>query len=285
MRREILQPEVHDRYTFASKFAAYQAREYPPKLCPFTHAAWTHPRTTQAISEAAGIPLQIIMDLEVGHVNFQIGEGGPAALRELSPTPSAPYPPSEQKYESTKESVSLHRDAYPFVCVLMLSDCTTMQGGETALQTGDGGIVKVRGPNAGSATVLQGLHVAHSALQAMNAPERITMVTSYRAQDPMVNDLSWLENIKHMSVPNRLNYQWTHYRMELMSQRFAKMAKMLKDKKDLTPDDDEAKVVDVKAMRKWLGDQMKYIEATADELWDEPESLNRIGGGMVRAKL
>lgn len=39
-----------------------------------------------------------------------------------------------------------HRDSYPFVCVTMLSDCTGMVGGETALKTASGEIMKVRGP-------------------------------------------------------------------------------------------------------------------------------------------
>lgn len=39
-----------------------------------------------------------------------------------------------------------HRDSYPFVCVTMLSDCAEMTGGETALKTATGEIMKVRGP-------------------------------------------------------------------------------------------------------------------------------------------
>jgi len=39
-----------------------------------------------------------------------------------------------------------HHDSYPFVCVTMLSDCTGMTGGETALKTASGEIMKVRGP-------------------------------------------------------------------------------------------------------------------------------------------
>ena len=42
--------------------------------------------------------------------------------------------------------VGWHRDSYPFVCVLMMSDTTGMIGGETALRTGNGEIKKVRGP-------------------------------------------------------------------------------------------------------------------------------------------
>lgn len=49
-------------------------------------------------------------------------------------------------WEDDKPIVDWHRDSYPFVCVTMLSDCASMQGGETALRTGDGNIMKVRGP-------------------------------------------------------------------------------------------------------------------------------------------
>jgi hypothetical protein len=42
--------------------------------------------------------------------------------------------------------VGWHRDSYPFVCVLMMSDTTGMVGGETALRTGTDEIKKVRGP-------------------------------------------------------------------------------------------------------------------------------------------
>lgn len=43
--------------------------------------------------------------------------------------------------------VGWHRDSYPFVCVLMMSDTAGMIGGETALRTGTGEIRKVRGPS------------------------------------------------------------------------------------------------------------------------------------------
>lgn len=39
-----------------------------------------------------------------------------------------------------------HTDSYPFFCVTMLSDCTDMIGGETALRNGNGEVVEVRGP-------------------------------------------------------------------------------------------------------------------------------------------
>lgn len=42
--------------------------------------------------------------------------------------------------------VAWHYDSFPFVCVVMLSDCQGMVGGETALRTASGEVMKVRGP-------------------------------------------------------------------------------------------------------------------------------------------
>jgi hypothetical protein len=39
-----------------------------------------------------------------------------------------------------------HFDSVPFVTVIMLSDCSNMVGGETAIRTSSGEVVKVRGP-------------------------------------------------------------------------------------------------------------------------------------------
>ena len=48
-------------------------------------------------------------------------------------------------------SVAWHYDSVPFVCVVMLSDCTDMVGGETALRMPSGVTMKVRGPSTVSA--------------------------------------------------------------------------------------------------------------------------------------
>lgn len=56
-------------------------------------------------------------------------------------------------WEDDKPVVGWHTDSYPFVCVLMLSDCTDMVGGETALRTADGNVIKVRGPDMVSPTI------------------------------------------------------------------------------------------------------------------------------------
>lgn len=76
------------------------------------------------------------MDYEIGHVNLSI----PGEKKEFD----------SQKLiceDDGEAVVGWHRDSYPFVCVLMMSDTTGMVGGETALRTGTGEIKKVRGPS------------------------------------------------------------------------------------------------------------------------------------------
>lgn len=83
------------------------------------------------ISKIAGVDLVPAIDYEIGHVNM-----------------SAPKLMAEEHGCASEEKpiVGWHRDSYPFVCVLMLSDTCGMVGGETALRTGGGTIMKVRGP-------------------------------------------------------------------------------------------------------------------------------------------
>jgi hypothetical protein len=75
------------------------------------------------------------MDYEIGHINMSV----PGAKQQ--------YKKDAVITEDDEDAiVGWHRDSYPFVCVLMMSDCTGMIGGETALRTGTGEIKKVRGP-------------------------------------------------------------------------------------------------------------------------------------------
>lgn len=96
------------------------------------HEACTHPQTLKIISDIAGVELVPVMDVEVGNINISVKAGEQDA--------AATQPPDDPP-------VTLwHRDSYPFVCVVMMSDASKMRGGETALRTGSGDIVKVRGP-------------------------------------------------------------------------------------------------------------------------------------------
>lgn len=49
-------------------------------------------------------------------------------------------------YGDETSAVAWHYDSFPFVCVTMVSDCTDMVGGETAIKLPSGEVRKVRGP-------------------------------------------------------------------------------------------------------------------------------------------
>ena len=91
------------------------------------------------------------MNCEIAHVNFSV-KTEKETQEEL-----AAIDRERQEYENDEgisgcpweddsPVVGWHTDSYPFVCVLMLSDCTNMVGGETALRTPNGQVMKVRGP-------------------------------------------------------------------------------------------------------------------------------------------
>lgn len=101
----------------------------------FIFEAWKHPETLEIVSRIAGVELVPVMDYEIGHINISV------------PGSKIHVDNKDHNDEDDENSVvGWHRDSYPFVCVLMLSDTTSMIGGETALRTGTGEIKKVRGP-------------------------------------------------------------------------------------------------------------------------------------------
>ena len=101
----------------------------------FVAEAWKSRKTLEIISRIAGIDLVPVIDYEIGHTNISI----PGAIKKDKGGVIIAV-------ENGKAVVDWHRDSYPFVCVLMMSDTTGMVGGETALKTGTGGVMKVRGP-------------------------------------------------------------------------------------------------------------------------------------------
>jgi hypothetical protein len=115
------------------------------RYAPFTYDLWKHPETLAIVSKIAGIDLVTEMDLEIGHVNLSVKSKEIDAIKERAQF-EADEGISGCPWEDDAPIVGWHRDSYPFVCVTMLSDCTDMVGGETALRTGTGEIMKVRGP-------------------------------------------------------------------------------------------------------------------------------------------
>jgi hypothetical protein len=101
----------------------------------------------------AGVELVPWGNYEIAHINFST-KSAAQVREELAEVESRKRAHAEDEGigdcindDDKKPIVGWHKDSYPFVCVLMLSDCTNMIGGETALVTGKGGIEKIRGPS------------------------------------------------------------------------------------------------------------------------------------------
>jgi hypothetical protein len=77
-----------------------------------------------------------MIDLEIASVNISVEHpGGGEVVDKSTEIQGDPIPVTKW-----------HFDSYPFVVVLMMSDASNMVGGETAIKTPSGEIIKVRGP-------------------------------------------------------------------------------------------------------------------------------------------
>jgi hypothetical protein len=119
------------------------------RYAPFVYDAWQSPTVLDIVSKIAGIDLVPQMDFEIAHINISVQDDPEAVVAEALQEKAhrdADEGVSGCPWEDDHPIVDWHTDSYPFVCVTMLSDCTDMIGGETALRKGDGEIMKVRGP-------------------------------------------------------------------------------------------------------------------------------------------
>lgn len=109
------------------------------RCAPFVYDTWKNSEVLRIVSEIAGIELVPAMDLDISHINL---------CSKISETAEEETLSAHRNDEDDDKGalVGWHTDSYPFVCVVMLSDCSQMIGGETALRTGTGTIMKVRGP-------------------------------------------------------------------------------------------------------------------------------------------
>lgn len=179
-----------------------------------------------------------------------------------------------------KAIVGWHRDSYPFVCVLMMSDTTGMVGGETALRTGFGDIKKVRGPSKvyplpslitnnksntplqGCAVVLQGRYIDHQALAAFGGQERITMVTSFRPRSPRIRDDTVLNTVRPISNLSDLYGQTIEYNLENAESRIRHMLKNVRDSM-------KAGATDVRSIKEFLDFEIRTLSHLNEEIVDE----------------
>jgi hypothetical protein len=238
MRSEIVKPEVMANHHYASNIANDQLRGYAKEHAPFTYAAWTHPETVAIVSKLAGIDLIPWSDYEIAHINLSASKTEEQVQAELNSIRNRKDSVHSDEgidvssADDDKPIVGWHTDSYPFVCVLMMSDCTNMVGGETALRTAHGDIIRVRGPTMGCAVILQGRYITHQALRALGATERITAVTSWRPRSPFVKDDSVLRTVRPVSDLKALYSDFAEYRLEIMEQRIRRAREELRARRE-----------------------------------------------------
>ncbi|PVI00285.1 hypothetical protein DM02DRAFT_527362 [Periconia macrospinosa] len=268
MREEIDKPEVRETCKFSSNIAAAQLRGYAKKYAPFTYEAWNHAETLKMISDIAGIELVPVMDYEIGHINLSTNaktadEGQVNGAEGSRSNGGNAGMGSSRTDDEDKPIVGWHTDSYPIVCVLMMSDCTGMVGGETAVQSVDGGITKVRGPTQGCAVILQGRYITHQALRAHGGKERITSVTSFRPKSAFIRDDTELRTVRPVSDLSELYYGFAEYRLEILEKRIQA------ERQKMQARHQAGDAMDTLGHKEFLGEMIRFVEQSDRELVEE----------------
>lgn len=234
----------------------------------FTHDAWKHPKTIELISKVAGVDLKFAMDTEIANTNINISSAEKAHQERIDAESELAL--KTKGGDDMPAVVGWHTDSPPFVCVLMISDTAGMIGGETYLRKGNGEITCVPGPRKGYACVLQGHLIEHLASKPRGATERITMVSSYVAEDPMVIEDSVLSTVKpevnYASRYNDFYPEWIDYRVDILKHRLDMLKKTCNDsvKFDKSAAIDQLKLIDA------------YLTKTYTEMEVSPEEWTTI---------
>ncbi|KAL6149982.1 hypothetical protein ACJQWK_02415 [Exserohilum turcicum] len=176
---------------------------YAPKYATFVWEAWHNEKVQAIVSDIAGVELVPSLPCDVSQINVSFG------LDDKS-KPGADETPA----------FDWHFDSTPFVRITMLSDCTRMIGGETAIKTALGEIIRVRGPTMGTAVIMQGRYIEHQALKAFGGKERLTMVTSWRPKSPFISDQTMLAGVRGITKQNSFYYWFCDCRFDNMKARF-----------------------------------------------------------------
>ncbi|BCS02650.1 uncharacterized protein AKAW2_60914S [Aspergillus luchuensis] len=253
MRAEIFSEPVLKDCQYASDFCASMVRGMGHKRAPFTYDVWKSPELLSKISAIAGIDLIPAFDFEIANINIAIKDDEPPSSQASN---SSTKPPGDDD----TPAFAWHYDSFPFVCVVMLSDCTGMVGGETAIRLPNGTIKKVRGPAQGYAVVMQGRYLEHQALKALGGRERITMVTPFRPKDADVRDEILLTGTRGISNLEEMYPQYFEYRMEVLEERVRAQRKRERER-EVT-----GRPFNVEETRKWVKEQRDFLDSILNDM-------------------
>ncbi|KAJ3463549.1 hypothetical protein MRS44_008335 [Fusarium solani] len=258
MRAEIFSDEVMRECQYTSGFIKNMVRGMGPDRAPFTYAAWKSPEVLARVSAIAGTELIPAIDFDIGNVNISINDAGENSVEH-------PDVKDMAKKQSDTSAVAWHYDSYPFVVVTMLSNCEGMVGGETALRLPDGSSKMVRGPVQGTAVVMQGRYIEHQALKAFGGRERIAMVTSFRAKNPLTKDETVLTGVRGISDLSALYHQYTEYRLEILEERIRHFQKQERNREIAK------RPYNIPDARRWILEQKEFLEDMLEEIYEVEE--------------
>ncbi|KAL1850726.1 hypothetical protein Daus18300_012804 [Diaporthe australafricana] len=256
-REEAFTKDVFDHCSRPSNLTACQLRGFAYKYSPFIYDAWKNPEVLRIISSIAGVDLVPAYDLEIGSINLSV--------RPLEEVEDDLRDQRESSDIDQDAIVGWHTDSFPFVCFVMLSDCTNMIGGETAMRTGTGNIIKVRGTQMGWRVVMQGRYIEHKALQALNSTERIAMATPFRPKSPFVRDDTILTSVRPISDLEELYTQFSEYRLEILEERIRAELKEIRERR-MT-----GRGISTKKLKQFLEEQKLFLEHMNREMVDEDQ--------------
>lgn len=203
----------------------------------------------------------------MGYINVQLGADGIDGVYRLGEYPTQPLPVAASIPTSEYDNAfidSWHKDTTPVVLVLMLSDTSTMVGGETAIRTGDGKIIKTRGATIGGAVMMAGAYLDHAALRASNCAERLSLVNSYAYADPDADDSGTTLRSVNMGFDNIPYVKNTFLDLKL---------RRLRDRCDLAlarvqERRAEGEMPSQEECEEWIRDQIRLLKHTGWELFE-----------------
>ncbi|KAL2860048.1 hypothetical protein BJX68DRAFT_251870 [Aspergillus pseudodeflectus] len=257
MRGEIFSEAVLEHCRFSSSFCANMIRGMGHARAPFIYDVWKSPDVLSKISAAAGIDLIPAFDYEIANINVAVRDDDDGIDTSTNTTNLAVKNVSE---DNDVPAFAWHYDSFPFVCVIMLSDCSGMVGGETAIRLPDGSVKKVRGPAQGYAVVMQGRYLEHQALKALGGRERITMVTPFRPRDANVRDEVLLVGTRGISDLGEMYPQYFEYRMEVLEERVRGIIRRERERGR------SGRGFDVEGVRGWIEEQREFLDSMLREM-------------------
>ncbi|KAJ5240273.1 hypothetical protein N7468_004892 [Penicillium chermesinum] len=277
-RKAMFQQEVLSKCS-SSPFPGTLVLRDAVKYSKFIQDFWTHSETLRIVSEAAGVPLEIVMPTEIGHTNIQVEGSTIDEMKQnlkIEPTSEkVELSPADLAYDPLKDASAIipwHYDSYPYVCVLMLSETDGMIGGETYIKKGDGTTQKVEGPQIGHAVILQGGEVQHLAARAKGVKERISTITSYRSKSPTVYDSSFMTNIRPYADLKSLYPEWTQYRLRKLKDEIVYHLQQIEK--------EPTHVQDQKGLATFVQSQISYLQQTLRQMITpefEEKTIHRFG--------